>query len=339
MSWNHASGTKYLYAALAGIAGQAATVCLWVKKTGSFGGREFGGININSSGALPVLSRLTLKTAAVDAFSNSTLKGSFANSSGGVTDTGDATGVFSMTPDLWHCLVLVRTGSSTTSRSWGTVYPNEVCIGRQASVQSGAADDDTLYAELAVWNLALSATIATTVLYTGAGAGKAADHADVGNAPIHYSKLNSSTQLAATVGTNLTEGGGAEASPWSADHPTITAAAGTAPTPTITDAGDELYLDGETGITITGTDFGAAQGAGFVVISPTVDVADVGAVTQTVTSWADTSITVTAVKGDLGFGTTAYLFVEHDGGNANAAGYAVTFETRGPQRRMMLGMG
>ena len=93
----------------------------------------------------------------------------------------------------------------------------------------------------------------------------------------------------------------------------------------ISDAGDETYQSGETGITITGTGFGASQGAGFVKISPTDDIADVSAVTQTVTSWADTSITFTAVKGSLSLDTSLYLFVENDSAESNASGHVVQF--------------
>ena len=93
--------------------------------------------------------------------------------------------------------------------------------------------------------------------------------------------------------------------------------------PTITDAGDETYTNGETGIVITGTNFGASQGSGTVKISPTDDVDDVNAVEQTVTAWGDTSVTFTCVKGSLAFNTNLYLFVTADGGYSNAAGHVV----------------
>lgn len=93
--------------------------------------------------------------------------------------------------------------------------------------------------------------------------------------------------------------------------------------PTITDAGDESYVNGETGIVITGTSFGASQGTGSVKISPTDDVDDANAVAQTVTAWGDTSVTFTCVKGSLAFNTNLYLFVTKDGGYSNASGHVV----------------
>lgn len=112
-----------------------------------------------------------------------------------------------------------------------------------------------------------------------------------------------------------------------------------ADTPVITDADDELFFDGETSVTVTGTTFGASQGTGSVKISPTDNIADGAVVTQSVTSWADTSIQFTADRGTISFGATAYLFVTKDGGTANPSGYPVAFQTRGHQRRMMLGIG
>lgn len=100
-------------------------------------------------------------------------------------------------------------------------------------------------------------------------------------------------------------------------------------TVTISDAGDEDYYSGETGITITGTAFGASQGAGFVKISPTDDIGDADAVTQTVTSWANTSIQFTAARGSLDALTTLYLFVQNDSSQSNAAGFPVQLHKRG----------
>jgi hypothetical protein len=96
--------------------------------------------------------------------------------------------------------------------------------------------------------------------------------------------------------------------------------------PTITDAGDESYYNDETGITITGTNFGASEtGSAAVIISPTNNVADGAAVTQDATSWSATSITFTAVRGALDWFTPMYLFVKDSGGTSNATGYPVEF--------------
>jgi hypothetical protein len=96
-------------------------------------------------------------------------------------------------------------------------------------------------------------------------------------------------------------------------------------TPTITNAGDELFDDGETGITITGTGFGASQGSGSVRISPTDAVGNGSAVVQTVTAWSDTSSTFTASKGALSASTNYYLFVTNGTSQSNTSGYVVQF--------------
>jgi hypothetical protein len=45
-----------------------------------------------------------------------------------------------------------------------------------------------------------------------------------------------------------------------------------------------------------------------------------------VTSWSDTSITITAVRGALAYNTPKFLFIETDADVSNSAGYDVTFE-------------
>jgi hypothetical protein len=97
--------------------------------------------------------------------------------------------------------------------------------------------------------------------------------------------------------------------------------------PAITSLSSSNYTNGQTGITITGTGFGASQGAGSVKISPTDNVADGGAVTQTITSWGDTSITFTAVRGSLSLLTNLYLFVTDNASASNANGSVVQFYT------------
>ena len=95
--------------------------------------------------------------------------------------------------------------------------------------------------------------------------------------------------------------------------------------PTITDFGDESHRVGEVGVTITGTNFGSSQGTGFVKISPTDDINNANAVTQTVSgTWTDTSIPITIVRGSsvpLPLFTNLYLFVQNDSASSNAAGY------------------
>ncbi|MGE0056996.1 MAG: hypothetical protein AB7P33_09895, partial [Dehalococcoidia bacterium] len=83
-------------------------------------------------------------------------------------------------------------------------------------------------------------------------------------------------------------------------------------------APDEIY-DAQTGIVLTGTDFGAT-GTVELADGPNYDTAT--KVGQTETAQAGTSITMTAVKGALGYGT-AYAFVTSTAG-FRSAGFPVT---------------
>ena len=82
--------------------------------------------------------------------------------------------------------------------------------------------------------------------------------------------------------------------------------------PAITTTGSATPAPGDS-LTITGTDFQASQGAGYVTL---------GGVTQTVTSWADTSITITVVRGTAKYGSQN--IVVRDNGGSDSSGYAVT---------------
>ena len=90
--------------------------------------------------------------------------------------------------------------------------------------------------------------------------------------------------------------------------------------PTVTDVNTDEALSPGEAITITGTAFGASQGAGGVAITQ-----ESGAVSSavTITGWADTSITGTVALGGLSYGATTSLVVTD---NAAATGsIAVTF--------------
>jgi len=79
-------------------------------------------------------------------------------------------------------------------------------------------------------------------------------------------------------------------------------------------------------LTITGSSFGSAAGDnGIVVISPTDDIDGEGAVTQEVSSWSATSLTIESVDLPAGYspGGTAYLFVRNDALEENEAGYEI----------------
>lgn len=111
-------------------------------------------------------------------------------------------------------------------------------------------------------------------------------------------------------------------------------------TPTVTDVNTtELVYAGQTSVVITGTNFGSSQGAGNVKISPSNSVGDGGAVTQTVTSWSDTSIQITVVRGGLSLDTNAYLFVTNNSGNSNASGMVVQIQARPYVREDLINLG
>lgn len=96
--------------------------------------------------------------------------------------------------------------------------------------------------------------------------------------------------------------------------------------PTITDANTDEIIGQAESTTLTGTNFEATQGTGTVKISPTDNIADVNAVVQTTTAWADTSVTFTADFTGTGIaeGGTGYVFVTNDSGQSNSAGFAIT---------------
>src|SRR5688572_15144107 len=132
-----------------------------------------------------------------------------------------------------------------------------------------------------------------------------------------------------TGGTGQGEGMGA----------VIRLAAGAA-VPSVTSVdGDNAVFAGQTGVVVAGTTFGASQGVGSVVISPTDDIDDAGAVTQTVTAWSDTSVTITVVKGSLSLDTNVYLFVENNAGDSNAAGRVIQIQSRPYVRETLIGLG
>lgn len=96
---------------------------------------------------------------------------------------------------------------------------------------------------------------------------------------------------------------------------------------TIASAGDALFHDGDIGIALAGTSFGATPGTSAITISPTNNILDAGAVTQTITgSWSDTLASFTAVRGALPYFTPLYLFLKNNAGQSNASGFPVQFE-------------
>lgn len=94
--------------------------------------------------------------------------------------------------------------------------------------------------------------------------------------------------------------------------------------PIVTDVEtDEDFEDGDTAVTVTGTTFGATQGSGSVELGNNSDYAAATKQAQTVTTWGDTAIEITAVIGTLAPGGM-WLFVTENGGTRNDPGFAVT---------------
>lgn len=104
------------------------------------------------------------------------------------------------------------------------------------------------------------------------------------------------------------------------------AAAG-GPTPVITDAGDEVYTDGEVGVVVTGTDFETPQGTGKIELGDSATYGSATLVAQTVTAWGDTSITMDVVLGALTPGSL-WLYVTNNSGNVSNA-WPVTVNASG----------
>lgn len=96
---------------------------------------------------------------------------------------------------------------------------------------------------------------------------------------------------------------------------------------TVASVGDGLIHNTETGIVIAGTGFGASHtGSADIIVSPTNNIADAGAVVQTQTAWSDTSVTFTAALSTFNYFTNIYVFVKNSGGQSNANGFVIQRE-------------
>jgi hypothetical protein len=93
--------------------------------------------------------------------------------------------------------------------------------------------------------------------------------------------------------------------------------------PSISSVSPSTFAFGEAGIVISGSDFGATKGTGKVELSDNASYASGTKQVQTTTSWSNTSITFTAIKGSLSAGTL-YVWVTNNNGDRNSTGYAVT---------------
>lgn len=96
------------------------------------------------------------------------------------------------------------------------------------------------------------------------------------------------------------------------------------PIPTVTLVSPNPVFDGELGVIIAGTNFGASQGSGKIYLSPTDNVNNASRVEQLSQSWSDTNINFHVIRGNLNYNATLYLFVLNDTGQSNASGYPVS---------------
>jgi hypothetical protein len=116
----------------------------------------------------------------------------------------------------------------------------------------------------------------------------------------------------------------------------FSAVQGTASAVAITSINSGATYHNGNSVAVAGSGFGASQGTGRVVLSPTDDIDDVDAVEQTVTAWGASSITITVVRGDLDLETNLYLFVEANGGASNAAGFVTQISARAYIRETLI---
>jgi len=95
---------------------------------------------------------------------------------------------------------------------------------------------------------------------------------------------------------------------------------------TITDFGDESHVIDEDGITVTGLDFEASQGSGFVEIVNDVNYANATVKAKlTIQSWSDTAIVVNMCGGGLPSGTNYVVVTNASGGRSNLYSFTLNF--------------
>jgi hypothetical protein len=282
----------------------AVTLAGWVKLLSSTAGtaRYIGGLRTNST------AQMSMVQYTDNAF--------FGNSGGFLSNQ------LSPAPadDVWVYFAITQGGGATSTTRWwnasGVLQDSKTCDattgtcnGMTVGARAGYNDNQRngRYAYWKVWDAELSQSEIEADMFLPTFYASGA----------HYADRNTGF---ADNGTDIS----GNSRDW-----TLTGTSTDSDTPpvltgcTITDAGDELYRADDS-VTITGTNFGAVEGD--VYVSPTDNIADAAKVTQMVTSWGDTSITFTAVRGALTPGATLYLFVVPDTNDPNADGYSVAFE-------------
>lgn len=239
-----------------------------------------------------------------------------------IVSQGDGTIVISLYMEVWIPSVGTNTWAVDVAESFHTysapVSPFDVSI---ASRNSIAASTVTIASWLSVdvntWGV-------QTAGWTQAGAAQYRNPDPSHTKPISISTTSKALTVAGATGTvvnrQLTLGGDAGLN-------LITTFKEQSAGVTISAAGDGVFHNGETGISITGTAFGASHtGSADIILSPTDNIADAGAVVQTQTAWADTTVTFTAVLGSFTPFTNLFLFVKSSAGASNSSGFVIQRE-------------
>jgi hypothetical protein len=104
--------------------------------------------------------------------------------------------------------------------------------------------------------------------------------------------------------------------------------AASAGTTNITAVSDTTPYHGQTGVVVTCTNANASQGDGEIYVCSANDPDHVSAVNQTVTSWSDTSITITTVLDSFDFDTDLYLFVRNSDEEEDTSGFVIQRSAR-----------
>ena len=225
------------------------------------------------------------------------LKGASANlHSGEVIDSADVASRINVDIDVgtgWVALVLrvssstlrdlfvvsrTNTGQTTASKTFSAMAA--VRLGENAA---GTSDFAGLLAEAALWDKALTDAEVDDYMAGVAASGVAASDL------VGYWPLDTDNATQANEGVDATGDLTVTSATFNADHPTITSG------PTVTDVDtDESITGTQANVVVTGTSFGASQGAGHVkVFDGSLSV------TPTIDTWADTSI-----QFDMSIGTS-----------------------------------
>lgn len=102
---------------------------------------------------------------------------------------------------------------------------------------------------------------------------------------------------------------------------TLSAIDGTVPLSITNVDGDDILNNTQTGVIISGSEFGASQGTGTVILSENPDGSGT-TVAQTVTNWTDTAVTINFTSGALS-DTNSFIRLTADSGSVGSRGVQV----------------